>query len=1059
MMQRLRLILPYLFLLGTALPAWAQLPPNQPEQDCINALPVCQNTFIQPNSYVGAGLNPNEIDGNPSCLGGGEVNDVWYIFTVQTAGNLCFSITPINANDDYDWAVYNLSNASCADIFSNPALEVSCNFSGVSGVTGPNGLGGSQNEPCLSVNAGETYVVNVSNWSGTGSGYTLDFSASTANIFDNIPPVFDALTVACGSSNITVGFSENVLCNSVSAGDFTVTGPAGTYTVVGITGVNCANGGTFEDQYALQLSPAPVPGNYTVTVVGSVEDNCGNTVTSGTQSIFVGNISITASALPSTICQGTPTTLTTNIASSPGYVFLWQPGNVSTPTLTVSPNSTTTYTVTATDASGCVSSASATVTVVPAATANFTATPSLVCGNQSATITYTGTAAPTATFAWNFGSGAVATNLGTTAAGPYQVSWGNSGQKNITLQVTQLGCTSQPVTVSVNVGVNPTATFAAPSSACIGDTVTITYTGNAPAGATYFWDFDGPQFSGSNGQQGPYKVVWNTSGPKTICLQVDDNGCTSAIQCFPVNVTPTPSSFFTANPAQVCGSSSSTITYTGNAAPGSVFVWDFGGGTPQGSGAGPGPHQVSWPSAGTKNVSLQVYTNGCPSLVTTIPVTVILQPTATFSAPSSICVGDTAYLTYTGNAGTGAGYTWNFASPVYQSGASLQGPYKVVWNTPGTKNVCLQVNNGGCLSALNCVQVTVNPKPIAGIAAVNDQCLTGNSFNFTYTGIPGVSSYAWNFGNGANPGLSTLQNPQAVSYVGAGPKTVSLVVTANGCVSDSAKINFDIIPMPSANFSASTGAACLDTCITFTYTGIPVGNGLQSYSWNFGPSATPLSSSLQNPGCIDFTTGGIQTVSLQVSYRGCTDASVQQIEANNIPQANAGPDLTFCEGDGGVQVNATVTGTDPSYDYFWTCDSPPCGISNVFAEDPVLNPTLINAPATITYYFYAENADGCRSNVDSLRVTVKAKPKVNAGPDVFICPDGPGEFLNGGPAANNAAPLPFTYSWTPAAGINPTNVANPYARPLNTTIYTLVASSCGGLPCRQCRAGYRHLPG
>ena len=171
-----------------ALPVWAQLPPNQPEQDCFNAIPVCQNVYIQPNSYQGAGLNPNEISGFLSCLLGGEVNDVWYIFTVQTSGNLCFSITPNVLSNDYDWAVFNLTNNSCADIATNPALQVSCNFSGLSGVTGPNGLPGSQNNPCIPVTAGQTYVVNVSNWSGSGAGYTLNFSASTAGIFLQISP-------------------------------------------------------------------------------------------------------------------------------------------------------------------------------------------------------------------------------------------------------------------------------------------------------------------------------------------------------------------------------------------------------------------------------------------------------------------------------------------------------------------------------------------------------------------------------------------------------------------------------------------------------------------------------------------------------------------------------------------------------------------------------------------------------------------------------------------------------------------------------------------------------
>ena len=210
-----------------ALPAWAQLPPNQPEQDCFNAIPVCQNVYSQPNSYQGGGLNPNEINGISSCLLGGEVNDVWYIFTVQTSGNLCFSITPNVLSNDYDWAVYNLTNNSCADIFNTPSLEVSCNFSGASGITGPNGMGGSQNNPCIPVTAGQTFVVNVSNWSGTGAGYTLNFSASTAAIFDNIPPELTAFTNDCSATTFSVGFSENLVCSTVDPADFTLTGPGG----------------------------------------------------------------------------------------------------------------------------------------------------------------------------------------------------------------------------------------------------------------------------------------------------------------------------------------------------------------------------------------------------------------------------------------------------------------------------------------------------------------------------------------------------------------------------------------------------------------------------------------------------------------------------------------------------------------------------------------------------------------------------------------------------------------------------------------------------------------
>ena len=59
---------------------------QEPEQDCINAIAVCQDTFYQPNAYSGYG-SVYEIPasgGCPNnCMLSGELNSVWYIFTVQ----------------------------------------------------------------------------------------------------------------------------------------------------------------------------------------------------------------------------------------------------------------------------------------------------------------------------------------------------------------------------------------------------------------------------------------------------------------------------------------------------------------------------------------------------------------------------------------------------------------------------------------------------------------------------------------------------------------------------------------------------------------------------------------------------------------------------------------------------------------------------------------------------------------------------------------------------------------------------------------------------------------
>lgn len=166
-------------------------------QDCLGAIPVSQQIYYQDSSFTGTGNYPNEISsaGCPaSCLLTGEMNDVWYILTVQTTGNLCFNIIPNSSSDDYDWAVFNLTNATCADIYSDTSLMVSCNFSASSGTTGANGLdsitcaasSAGPNNAKIPMSAGEIFVLNISNYSATQSGYTLDFSCTDSTIISGL---------------------------------------------------------------------------------------------------------------------------------------------------------------------------------------------------------------------------------------------------------------------------------------------------------------------------------------------------------------------------------------------------------------------------------------------------------------------------------------------------------------------------------------------------------------------------------------------------------------------------------------------------------------------------------------------------------------------------------------------------------------------------------------------------------------------------------------------------------------------------------------------------------
>lgn len=262
-------------------------------QDCIGAQPICEDVNYQPVASNSSGNFPNEVS-TGSCLVGGEANSIWYIFTMGTDGDLSFTLEPDQVTDDYDWVLFNITDANCEDIPNDPSLLVSCNSWGAFGANGETGMSsssggtGSSNgpgnlngppfnadEPVL---AGETFVLMVSDWSGTPDGYTLDFSESTAELFDLTDPTITDISVNC--ENIDITFSENIDCASLDFNDFLLIQGTDTYNVSFIESA-CSAGELFDNQISLSFTPS-IPNNgldFTFSVVGgfgSITDLCGN---------------------------------------------------------------------------------------------------------------------------------------------------------------------------------------------------------------------------------------------------------------------------------------------------------------------------------------------------------------------------------------------------------------------------------------------------------------------------------------------------------------------------------------------------------------------------------------------------------------------------------------------------------------------------------------------------------------------------------------------------------------------------------------------------------------
>ncbi|MEL6674180.1 MAG: PKD domain-containing protein [Bacteroidota bacterium] len=741
---------------GVLLPnmGWAQAP----EQDCPNAIPVCQNIYVQNNSYSGEGLNPNEINSLISCLGAGELNDVWYIFTVSAPGNVCFTITPNNGNDDYDWAVYNLTTANCSDIFNDPTLEVSCNFApnlGCGGVTGPNGnVGGAcggQNELCIPVLLGETYVVNVSNFSTTQFGYTLDFSASTATIFDNVPPEVDSVSKDC-DGNLSIIFSENVICSSVQPTDFTLTGPGGPYVVSAATGGSCVSG-TFENQFDLTITPAiTTSGTYFLSLVDTVLDNCGNVGIYSTENLIISFPNVQLSASSDTICDGD--NLTLNVLPQPGLSYVWSSTlnpNISTSTSFVAnPSAPETYTCIATDPIGCADTNTIDVHVWPLPAGTFTVSDTTLCPSESLTATFAGTFGNSAVFTWDFDGGVTNGN----GPGPYAVNWTQDGLKNLSLTVEENGCLGPISNQAIQVFQQPNADFNLDADVCIGSLTQVAYSGNASSAANFQWDFDGSLPAVGIGG-GPYAVEWPTPGTKNICLTVVENGCISVTNCQPISANALPVVDIVPQDGQCLEGNTFTFDVT---SPSLLqgFLWDFGDGSP--TSTDPRPIH-SYAAPGSRNIGVTVTDiKGCEQNAN-LQLEVFVPPAAdfTFSPGCQDAPINFLDLSFAPNNDPVSLLRWQIGDEPEVTGSNVN----LIFSEYGPQGVKLIVETvNGCLDSLTqSVDIYPLPEPAFEVDPVCESLVSSfinlSTIDSTYTSDYLVS-YSWVFGD-QSPGNAAFE--------------------------------------------------------------------------------------------------------------------------------------------------------------------------------------------------------------------------------------------------------------------------------------------------------------
>lgn len=601
---------------------------------------------------------------------------------------------------------------------------------GASTVWQPGGSVGST----LVVNATGNYTATITNGNGCVSTSTPTTITVIAQPIATIAASGPTTFCQGGSVTLTANYPTGILWSNGSTATSLNVNSSGTFSFIVDLGNGCVDTSA-NTIVTVNSNPTPVitPASSTTFCQGGsvtlnsnyangnlwssgANTNSINVIASGSFTITVTDangcsgvspaVNVTVNPIPAapvitpngatTFCQGGSVILASNYSNG----NLW---NTGANTSSINVVSTGNYSVAYTDGNGCVSpSSNIQVTVNPIPTANIGALPNAICIINNTLITYAGSASAGAIYNWNFDGGTIVSGAG---QGPYTISYNAAGIYNITLSVTELGCTSTLANASVTVYGIPSSAFTiSDDSICSGETVILQYTGNSASTSGYLWTTGSGGIVSGTGQ-GPLTVEINTPGINAFTLVVSENGCVSATTSHSVLVHPLPVVNISALPNSACDSLTTILSTT---TQGVSYLWSIGDGFTNTTTS----FQHFFPN-GIYDVALTVTDNNNCFTTLMLPgfIQVLPTPVASFSykptTDSAIDISD-ATINFVNHSTNATAFIWNFGDG---ETSGLINPYHVYSDTGMFDVLMYAINELGCYDSATAGHFIVRPNP------------------------------------------------------------------------------------------------------------------------------------------------------------------------------------------------------------------------------------------------------------------------------------------------------------------------------------------------------------
>ncbi|MCZ2357270.1 MAG: gliding motility-associated C-terminal domain-containing protein [Bacteroidia bacterium] len=869
----------------------------------------------------------------------------------------------------------------------------------------PNGSGQLGHPPV----PGYTYT-----WSpATGLSSTAVANPTVSLANPGTSPITRSYILVVFDGNCT--FNDTVVVTVNNRKQSTITGDS--VVCFGDTAMITANAGlrylwsTGDSTRTIRVAPSATS-SFSVTVT----DSAGCVGLPATKSVSVIPKAITNIVGNLSICTGDSTVLT----ASGGTSYIWQPGGITSASITVSPTANTVYTATASNGTCTGVPQSVTVSVKPLPNATFTTSTAFTGIGDTILITYTGAEDTSIAIPlWNFGNATIVSGSGW---GPYIISYPDSGLKTIWLTVNLNACLSS---FNSNVGiVAPPIADAGPDLSFCSNRPGVMLQGSAIGSTGCSLVYQWLPTTGLSDPTSPNPIA-NPSVTTKYYLQVSCGRFVSNMDSVIVYVNAPPTAIVTQSFVNMCfglggvalpggySGGSGAVSYRWSPANGlsSAFI----------------PNPIANPTVTTDYYLTVTDSFGCSSDSAKVTVNVHQVPVANAGPDQYICSGTGQGVFLQGSVSGGFGsyeYLW---LPSAGIDSTSQTPF-VRPDTTTIYTLVVKSNFSGCMSdrttldTLATVTVHVVPGAIANAGQDTSIC-EGGSVQIGDLPVGGGPTYAYEWTPTIGLSSSTVMRPFASP---AFTTTYFMTVITNGCRSIADSVTVTVNPRPTINAGATVSICPKDSVQlnpTVTVPGIP--GASVTYRWVPGYGLSD--STILNPKASPSVT---TTYQLFAAYKGCESVGssilVQVLEAPLVDAdtTNSPFGLSMCQYSGFVVLPAKITSSVQPVSFYWT---PSTGLSNPNALNPIARPN------ESTVYTLVATLGSCTV---SDTVIVAVIPSIDANITASATTICRGESVTMSTPAGIGGEI---FTWSPAEGLNTTIAREVIATPMFPTLYTVVA--------------------